>query len=74
MSKDPSALVAALEDAERAFYGIANLIQDDDYTGPIPGTSGVSVCHRQSYHAAHMEEIRKCAAAVKAALEAWRMP
>ena len=62
-------LRAALNAAVDVFYEMANLLNDEDFAGEIPGLSEKVIGHRERYHTYMVEELSKAGDAARAALE-----
>lgn len=58
------ALIAAVS----VFYEMANLLNDEDFAGEVPGLSGKVIGHRERYHKYMVEELSKAGDAARAAL------
>ena len=67
-------LEAALQDILSkscdAFYEMANMLDDEDFSGEVPGRSGTLIGHREEYHRYMVEALTKAGAAAREALTA----
>ena len=62
-------LRSSLNDAQSVLYEMANLLDDEDFMGELPGLSGKIVGHREKYHKYMVETLAKAGDAIRAALE-----
>ena len=53
-----------------AFYETANMLDDEDYCGEVPGRSGTLIGHREEYHRYMVEVLTKAGDAAREALTA----
>ena len=53
-----------------AFYETANMLDDEDYCGEVPGRSGTLIGHREEYHRYMVEALTKAGDAAREALTA----
>ena len=53
-----------------AFYETANMLDDDDFSGEVPGRSGTVIGHREEYHRYMVEALTKAGDAAREALTA----
>ena len=52
-----------------AFYETANMLDDEDFCGEVPGRSGTLIGHREEYHRYMVEVLTKAGDAAREALE-----
>ena len=75
---EAAARIAQLEAALRdilskscdAFYEMANTLDDEDFSGEVPGRSGTLIGHREEYHRYMVEALTKAGDAAREALTA----
>ena len=53
-----------------AFYEMANMLDDEDFSGEVPGRSGTLIGHREEYHRYMVEVLTKAGDAAREALTA----
>ena len=53
-----------------AFYEMANMLDDEDFSGEVPGRSGTLIGHREEYHKYMVEALTKAGDAAREALTA----
>ena len=53
-----------------AFYEMANMLDDEDFSGEVPGRSGTLIGHREEYHRYMVEALTKAGDAAREALTA----
>ena len=76
--KEAAERIAQLEAALRdilskscdAFYEMANMLDDEDFSGEVPGRSGTLIGHREEYHRYMVEVLTKAGDAAREALTA----
>lgn len=61
-------LLAALNGAVDTFFEMANLLNDEDFRGEVPGLSGMLIGHREKYHKHMVDELSKAGESALAAI------
>lgn len=65
-----AALQEILSNSCDAFYEMANMLDDEDFSGEVPGRSGTLIGHREEYHKYMVEALTKAGDAAREALTA----
>lgn len=65
-----AALREILSNSSDAFYEMANMLDDEDFSGEVPGRSGTLIGHREEYHRYMVEALTKAGDAAREALTA----